>query len=85
MRRFAPGLGAPEGAIGDPDGDPGARLVARIALAGAFAAMIVHTIGYGAFLTDPLTWAILAIAASLAAAGAAGDSGRAGASRLSSP
>jgi putative inorganic carbon (hco3(-)) transporter len=78
MRRFAPGLGAPEGAIGDPDGDPGARLVARIALAGAFAAMIVHTVGYGAFLTDPLTWAILAIAASLAATGAVGDSGRAG-------
>ncbi|CAN5491390.1 hypothetical protein BH20ACT15_BH20ACT15_09520 [soil metagenome] len=67
MRRFAPGLGAGPDAIGDPRGDPGGRILARIALAGAFAAMLVHTAGYGAFLTDPLTWAILAIGGSLAA------------------
>jgi hypothetical protein len=28
--------------------------------------MLVHTVGYGAFLTDPITWAILAIGAALA-------------------
>ena len=75
MRRFAPGLGAPADAIGDPDAEPGARLVARIALAGAFAAMLVHTVGYGAFLTDPLTWAILAIGAALASVTGSSRSG----------
>ena len=44
-----------------PAREPGAQRLARIALAGAFAAMLVHTVGYGAFLTDPITWAILAI------------------------
>ena len=28
----------------------------------AFAAMVVHSLGYAAFLTDPLTWALLALA-----------------------
>ncbi len=67
MRSVAPGLGAPASAIGDPRGSPGAQRLARVALTGAFAAMLVHTVGYGAFLTDPLTWTILAIAAALAA------------------
>ena len=67
MRGVAPGLGAPASAIADPRGSPGAQRLGRIALAGAFAAMLVHTVGYGAFLTDPLTWAILAIGAALAA------------------
>ena len=66
MRRFAPGLGARMSEFGDPRGAPGAQRLARIALAGAFAAMLVHTVGYGAFLTDPLTWAILAVGGSLA-------------------
>ncbi len=68
MRRFAPGLGAAPDAIGEPGaGGPGALALARIAIAGAFAALLVHTIGYGGFLSDPLTWALLAIGGSLAA------------------
>lgn len=68
MRRLAPGLGGPADAIGDPaEGGPGSMLLARIALAGAFVGLLVHTIAYGAFLTDPLTWALLAIGGALAA------------------
>jgi O-antigen ligase len=79
MRGLAPGLGAPADAVGDPAGsDAGARALARIALAGAFAALVVHTIGYGGFLSDPLTWALLAVAAPLSAA-ATRDSRPAGA------
>jgi O-antigen ligase len=59
LRRIAPGFGAPEGT--PPAG------IARIALVAAFAALLFHTLGYAGFLTDPLTWALLAIAASLAA------------------
>ena len=35
--------------------------MARIAIAAAFIAMIAHTMGYAGFLSDPLTWALLAI------------------------
>jgi O-antigen ligase len=67
MRRIAPGLGAPP--IGDPVDDPAlAQGVARIALAAAFAAMVLHTIGYAGYLTDPLIWALLAVGGALAAA-----------------
>jgi putative inorganic carbon (HCO3(-)) transporter len=46
---------------------PSLRLPARgpplaAALCAAYAAMILHSLGYAAFLTDPLTWAVLAIA-----------------------
>ncbi len=34
-------------------------------LLAAFAVMVVHSMGYAAFLTDPLTWAILALAVAL--------------------
>lgn len=72
MRAIAPGLGAPPGAIGEPgEGGDGVRALARIAIASAFAALLVHTVGYGGFLNDPLTWALLAIGGSLAAAGSA--------------
>jgi O-antigen ligase len=68
MRRTAPGLGAPSGAVGDAaDGGPGSVALARIGLVAAFSALVVHTVGYAGYLTDPLTWALLAIAASLAA------------------
>jgi putative inorganic carbon (HCO3(-)) transporter len=68
MRRLAPGLGAPEGRVGDPaEGGPGALALARIALLAAFVALLIHTIGYAGYLTDPLTWALLAIGGSLAA------------------
>jgi O-antigen ligase len=64
MRRLAPGLGAPDG---DPaEGGPGALALARIALLAAFVSLLIHTIGYAGYLTDPLTWALLAIGGSLA-------------------
>jgi len=68
MRRIAPGLGAPETAIGDPaEGGAAILALARIALVAAFTALLVHTIGYAGYLTDPFTWALLAIGGSLAA------------------
>jgi hypothetical protein len=41
---------------------------ARAAVAAAFAALLVHTFLYAAFLEDPLTWALLALGTGLAAA-----------------
>ena len=38
---------------------PGGRHAARVAVAAAFAALVVHTLLYAAFLEDPLTWALL--------------------------
>jgi hypothetical protein len=69
LRRIAPGIDGPPGSPGDPfdDGDATAG-VARMALLAAFAALLVHTIGYGGFLTDPLTWALLAVGAALSPA-----------------
>jgi hypothetical protein len=46
---------------------------ARIGIAAAFCALLVHTIGYAAYLTDPLTWALLAVGGVLAAEAGAGD------------
>ena len=63
MRRVAPGLG---GTV--PNGlEPAASVRARIALAAAFCLILAHTMGYAGFLTDPLSWAILAVAAALGA------------------
>jgi O-antigen ligase len=39
---------------------------ARAAIAGAFAALVVHTFLYAAFLEDPLSWVLLAVGAALA-------------------
>lgn len=58
LRRAAPGLGGLPGGL-DVIG------ISRIAVAAAFAGLFVHTIGYAGFLTDPLTWALLAIASAL--------------------
>ena len=66
MRRIAPGLGAPERAIGDPAEGAGAVALARIAILAGFVALLVHTVGYAGYLTDPLAWALLAIGGSLA-------------------
>ena len=38
----------------------------RAAVAAAFAAIVVHTWAYAAFLEDPLTWALLAVGTALA-------------------
>jgi O-antigen ligase len=44
-------------------GDP-----ARAAIAAAFAALVVHTMLYAAFLEDPMTWVLLAVGTALAVA-----------------
>jgi len=62
MRGIAPGFGA------SATLEAGTRefVAARIAIAAAFGALLVHTIGYAGYLTDPLTWALLAAGAALA-------------------
>jgi hypothetical protein len=71
MRSIAPGLGAPLRTLGQ--GDRVELAPARVAIAAAFTAVLVHTIGYAAFLTDPLTWALLAMGGVLAAEVGAGE------------
>src|SRR4051794_4470694 len=70
MRSIAPGLGARFAPLGD--GDRAELAPARIGLAAAFIALLAHTIGYAAYLTDPLTWALLALGGVLAAEMGAG-------------
>ena len=43
---------------------------ARAVVAAAFAALVVHTMLYAAFLEDPLTWTLLAVGTALAVAAA---------------
>jgi O-antigen ligase len=57
---------------------PGAAAVGRAALAAAYAALLLHTLVYAAYLEDPLAWAVLAVAAGLRA-------GREGSDPLSEP
>ncbi|HMS61268.1 MAG TPA: hypothetical protein PKD63_03240 [Solirubrobacteraceae bacterium] len=45
----------------------------RVGVAAAFAALVVHTFMYAAFLEDPLTWALLAVGT--AAVGTAAEPG----------
>jgi putative inorganic carbon (hco3(-)) transporter len=52
---------------GAPGGTPGTEAVAAAAVAAAFSALVVHTLVYAAFLEDPLSWALLALAGALAA------------------
>jgi O-antigen ligase len=47
---------------------PDTTAVAAAAVAAALTALVVHTLGYAAFLEDPVTWALLAVAAALGAA-----------------
>ena len=51
---------------------PSIEDVAAAALAAAFTALVLHTFVYAAFLEDPLSWALLALAGALAARVAAG-------------
>jgi O-antigen ligase len=46
---------------------PPEALVARGAVAAAFAALVFHTLLYAAFLEDPITWTLLAVAIAFAA------------------
>ena len=71
MRAAAPGLGARFRTLGG--GDRVELGPARIAMAAAFCALLIHTIGYAAYLTDPLTWALLAMGGVLAAEVGAGE------------
>ena len=50
---------------------PGIEAVAAAAVAAAFSALVLHTLVYAAFLEDPLSWALLALAGALAARSAA--------------
>jgi O-antigen ligase/polysaccharide polymerase Wzy-like membrane protein len=70
MRRLAPGFGAPFREL--EAGDRSELVPARVALAAVFCALLVHTIGYAAYLIDPLTWALLAVGGALAAEVGAG-------------
>jgi putative inorganic carbon (HCO3(-)) transporter len=71
MRSIAPGLGAPFKSLAE--GERVELTPARIGIAAAFTALLVHTIGYAAYLTDPLSWALLAVGGVLAAEAGAGD------------
>jgi O-antigen ligase len=55
------------GRLRGPAREPGAGAgpVARVAVAAAFAALVVHTLSYAAFLEDPLAWVLLAVGAAL--------------------
>jgi O-antigen ligase len=54
-------------------GWPGFAAITRAGLAAAYAALILHTLVYAAYLEDPLTWALLAIAAGMRARPLGGD------------
>jgi putative inorganic carbon (HCO3(-)) transporter len=71
LRSVAPGLGAPFRSLAE--GERAELTPARIGVAAAFCALLVHTIGYAAYLTDPLTWALLAVGGVLAAEVGAGE------------
>ncbi len=67
LRSVAPGLSAGVTVV-SPRSPEGTIAVARIAIAAAFGVLLVHTIGYAGYLTDPLTWVLLAIGGALAVA-----------------
>ena len=64
IRPFTPGLRSGGGA--DREGDGRVIAIARVATLAALVAMIVHSLSYAAFFTDPITWTLLAIGAALA-------------------
>ena len=70
LRRTAPGWGGQFRPL--VEGDRVELTPARIGIAAAFCALLVHTIGYAAYLTDPLTWTLLAVGGVLAAEAGAG-------------
>src|SRR5215218_5746057 len=54
-------------------GRPGIAEIAAAAVAAAFCALVLHTLVYAAFLEDPLSWTLLALAGALAAQAPAGS------------
>jgi O-antigen ligase len=65
IRSLMPGFGG-DRAPPDISESERARTVARAAVAAAFAALLVHTLTYAAFLADPVTWVLLAVGLGLA-------------------
>jgi putative inorganic carbon (hco3(-)) transporter len=65
LRRIAPGLGGRFRPIDSVKSEPPFLKISRVMVVAPFAALLVHTIGYAGYLTDPLTWALLAIGAAL--------------------
>jgi hypothetical protein len=59
--------------------------VARTAVLAALFALLVHTLTYAAFLSDPLTWLLLALGGGLAAAQLRRSPARSASSRTPSP
>jgi putative inorganic carbon (hco3(-)) transporter len=68
---IAPGLGGTFRSL--EDGGRAELAPARVGLTAAFIALLAHTVGYAAFLIDPLTWALLAAGGVLAAEVGAGE------------
>ena len=60
---FAVAFGGPPGTLRRRQA--GVVVVGRCVVAAAFCALLLHTFVYAAFLEDPLTWALLAMAAAL--------------------
>ncbi len=67
MGRIAPGLGARFRPLDTAKSEPPFLKASRVAVAATFCTLLVHTIGYANYLTDPLTWALLAVGLALAA------------------
>ncbi len=61
------------------------HLIARAAILAAFVALLVHTMAYAGFYEDPITWVLLAAAASLAGASTAFAPGRSVADKERTP
>jgi putative inorganic carbon (hco3(-)) transporter len=64
LASFAPGLRASGAGSRDPplrEPDAIAFAAARVAVVAGFVGMLVHSLSYAAFLTDPITWTLLAI------------------------
>jgi putative inorganic carbon (HCO3(-)) transporter len=64
---MASGLFAPAPPPSRQAHGPSLHTVARAAILAAFVALLVHTMAYAGFYEDPITWALLAVGASLAA------------------
>jgi putative inorganic carbon (hco3(-)) transporter len=64
IHAWAPGVAGGGGSLGGPDGPVVG--VARAALLAALMAMVVHSLSYAAFFTDPITWALVAVGLTLA-------------------
>jgi O-antigen ligase len=60
---------------------PGTGMVTLAGLAAAYAALVLHTLVYAAYLEDPLSWALLAVAAGLRARPPGGEDAEGGRAR----